>query len=263
MIGYKFRLKSGGLVDTGVNGFWSPTLTAKDPEIPYLPLEDAAGGGYTLNGDAGAYTIAGTAATLIHNRVLNGDAGAYVLTGTPATLLHNRVLNADPGAYALAGTDATFVYTPSGTVYTLNAEPGAYSISGAGASFVYSGAQQSYSGEVKVYVKRGKKYYFFDTQAEADEWVEAETEANEAIEQAQKTSRRARKRLREKVYKALPEADVVDTTNLLQLAQSFNVTFDMQSLIMSHNISQLIEIRDRLIQLQDEDDIEMLVLSLP
>jgi hypothetical protein len=42
MIFYKFRLKSGRLVDTGLNAFWSPTLTAKDPEIPYLPLESPA-----------------------------------------------------------------------------------------------------------------------------------------------------------------------------------------------------------------------------
>jgi hypothetical protein len=62
MIFYKFRLKSGGLVDTGVNGFWSPTLSVKDPEIPYLPLEDAAGGAITGTGATSqAQTASGTA----------------------------------------------------------------------------------------------------------------------------------------------------------------------------------------------------------
>lgn len=126
-----------------------------------------------------------------------------------------------------------------------------------------SAVQPQYSGEFKVYIKRGKKYHIFNTQSEADAWEKAEEEANEAIEQAQKTSRRARKRFKERVYQALPESDVIDTGDLLKLANSFSVTIDMQSLIMSHNISQLMDIRDRLIQLQDEDDIEMLLLSLP
>jgi hypothetical protein len=118
-----------------------------------------AGGAYTLNAESGTYAISGTAATLLHNRVLNGDAGAYALTGTPATLLHNRVLNADPGAYALAGTDATFVYTPSGTVYTLNGDPGSYSIAGADASFVYtSGYTDTHDGYwTKQWLERHKK----------------------------------------------------------------------------------------------------------
>jgi hypothetical protein len=146
-----------------------------------------AGGSYTLNGDAGAYTIAGTAATLLHNRVLNGDAGAYALTGTAATLLHNRALNADPGAYVLAGTDATFVYTPSGTVYTLNGDPGSYSIAGTDASFVYTPANnQVWGGHWQPYWldKREWKKKIPQKAVQAIERIAQSEKRGEAAEQA-------------------------------------------------------------------------------
>lgn len=34
-----FTWKSGGLVNSSLTAFWSPTRTAKDPSIPTLPLE--------------------------------------------------------------------------------------------------------------------------------------------------------------------------------------------------------------------------------
>ena len=36
---------SGRQVETQESGFWTPSRTEVDPEIPYLPLEDPAGGG--------------------------------------------------------------------------------------------------------------------------------------------------------------------------------------------------------------------------
>ena len=43
----RFRWRSGGGIWPQERGYWSPTLTVKDPQIPHLPLETAAGqGGY-------------------------------------------------------------------------------------------------------------------------------------------------------------------------------------------------------------------------
>lgn len=40
---------SGGIVRNSLVGFWSPTLTVKDPQIPNLPLESPGGGVWEIN----------------------------------------------------------------------------------------------------------------------------------------------------------------------------------------------------------------------
>jgi hypothetical protein len=138
-------------------------------------INTAAGGGavnYTLACDAGAYSIAGQAATLTLARKLALDAGAYAYSGVAATLNVERklplaagaytyagvdaVLNVerklalDAGAYAIAGVDATLDYVPGTANYTLACDAGAYVISGGDAELVYSGAvpetTQQFSG---------------------------------------------------------------------------------------------------------------------
>jgi hypothetical protein len=101
MIFYKFRLKSGGLVDTGVNGFWSPTLTAKDPEIPYLPLEDAAAGGSFIS--AWARNTNSTVGNMKKN-VAGQKVGAQLVSATDGSAFAGAVtvyVTGDAGTQAI------------------------------------------------------------------------------------------------------------------------------------------------------------------
>jgi hypothetical protein len=110
----------------------------------------------------------------------------------------------------------------------------------------------------RVYVRRGKKVLLFNTPQEADQYLEAEQVANEAIEKAQKTSRRARKRFKEKVY---PTADSIDLIEIQQLAMIFDVNYDLPSMFSAGDYTELFRIAEVLKQLQDEEDVELLLLA--
>jgi hypothetical protein len=110
----------------------------------------------------------------------------------------------------------------------------------------------------RVYVRRGKKVLLFNTPQEADQYLEAEQVANQAIEKAQKTSRRARKRFKEKIY---PAADSIDLIEIQQLAMIFDVTYDLPSMFGDGDYTELFRIAEVLKQLQDEEDVELLLLA--
>ena len=97
-------------------------LLKKKPRILYFP---SAGGGATITGDSGSYTLTGTAATLKAGRKLAADSGTYNLTGTAAALKVGRKLTADSGTYTLTGTAVAFKRG-----YALGAESGTYTVSG-------------------------------------------------------------------------------------------------------------------------------------
>lgn len=73
-----------------------------------LALTGGSGTSHTLTCDAGAYVLAGQAATFSVSRQLALDAGSYGLTGQDAGFQVARLLALDAGAYVLAGQDATF-----------------------------------------------------------------------------------------------------------------------------------------------------------
>lgn len=88
-------------------------------------IPSAGGGGATITGDSGSYTLTGTAATLKAGRKLAADSGTYNLTGTAAALKVGRKLTADSGTYTLTGTAVAFKRG-----YALGAESGTYTVSG-------------------------------------------------------------------------------------------------------------------------------------
>ncbi len=110
----------------------------------------------------------------------------------------------------------------------------------------------------KVYVRRGKKILLFNTPQEADQYLVAEQAANEAIERAQKTSRRARKRLKEKIY---PAADSIDLVEIEKLAVNFDAPFDVSKLFKEQDYEELVRIAEVLRQMQDEEEIELLLIA--
>ena len=129
-------------------------------------------------------------------------------------------------------------------------------ISGAGGSQTPSIPTNEVS---KVYVRRGKKVYLFNTPEEADQFLLAEQAANEAIQKAQKTSRRSRKRLREKIY---PAAESIDLAEVEALSVRFNQSYDLPALFQEAQFDQLVLIAERLRQMQDEEDVELLLMAI-
>lgn len=109
----------------------------------------------------------------------------------------------------------------------------------------------------KWYVRRGKKLHIFNTAQEADTFIEAEQEAETLA--AQKTSRRARKRLREKLYTA--PAQTIDIGGLSTLFDRYKLE-DPQALIAKQDFDALMRIYAQALELQDEEDLEMLLLAL-
>jgi MarR-like DNA-binding transcriptional regulator SgrR of sgrS sRNA len=110
----------------------------------------------------------------------------------------------------------------------------------------------------RVYVRRGKKVLLFNTPQEADRYLAAEQAANEVIEKAQKTSRRARKRLKEKVY---PAADSIDLIEIEQLSVRFEVAYDLPKMFTDQDYSELVRVAELLRQMQDEEEIELLLIA--
>lgn len=110
----------------------------------------------------------------------------------------------------------------------------------------------------RVYVRRGKKVLFFNTPEEADAYLIAEQQANEAIQKAQKTSKRAKKRLKDKIY---PAAASIDLIELERLTVRFDLPYDLPKMYEAQQWDKLAFIAERLRQMQDEEEIELLLLA--
>ena len=154
MCGWNRALSAPELADLSVNP-WQ--IFRKQPRILYFT--SAGGGGATITGDSGSYTLTGTAATLKVGRKLTADSGTYSLTGTDVAfkrgyalsaesgtytvsgtavdLKAGRKLTADSGSYTLTGTDVTLNYSPVGS-YNLTAESGTYTLTGTAATLKVS-----------------------------------------------------------------------------------------------------------------------------
>lgn len=112
----------------------------------------------------------------------------------------------------------------------------------------------------KVYVKRGKQYLIFNNNDEADAYLEAE----DAIEEAKKSSRGAAKRVIKALKVVKPEiAPEPKLEELSDLIAKFNVNYDVNQLQKNNDIEALYHIQSMLYALQqDEEDIELLLLAI-
>jgi hypothetical protein len=134
--------------------------------------------------------------------------------------------------------------------------------------YIEGGGTTTFSQEVEItiprkkwYVKRKKHIHIFDSAEEADSWQEAATKAEEAIEQAQKTSRRARKRLKDKVYAAVKEPESIPLDLLGKLVDRYSIPVDLPKLIEAQNLELIAAIYLLAMHKQDEEEIELLLLA--
>lgn len=120
------------------------------------------------------------------------------------------------------------------------------------------------SGEVvlqrkRVYIKRGKQYLIFNTLAEADSYVAAE----EAIETAKRSSRGAARRKVKALNVPKPEVvPAVEPEKLEAMLSKFNLPFDIATTLINKDFATLHYIQEQIAILQDDEDIELLLLTL-
>ena len=123
--------------------------------------------------------------------------------------------------------------------------------------------QTTYSAEIVLkpwYVKRKKRIYVFNSAQEADAYLAAEAEAEAAVAKAQKTSRRARKRLRDKLITVEP-INTVDIDWLSELIAHFKIQADLAALLAQQDYERVLQILALAMEMQDEEDIELLLLA--
>lgn len=143
-------------------------------------------------------------------------------------------------------------------------------------SFVEASAGHSQEYSVrKWYIRRGKKIHVFETAQDADEWLDAESKANQAIEKAREASKLDRKK-KQRVYKALDTAtdhEVIRLDVLAEKAKEYQIPAQVDDLARLEDWSEVARIA-LLVQraeqgrqyiqylAQDDEEIEMLLLSM-
>lgn len=113
----------------------------------------------------------------------------------------------------------------------------------------------------KVYIKRNKKIYIFDSVEEADSYIEAESKVEEIVQQSNKTSRLARKRAREKAHKLLSIEPVesVDIPALKTLVSQLQTDFELPQWIARQDWQRVVEIYNQAMEMQDEEDLLLIL----
>ena len=96
---------------------------------------------------------------------------------------------------------------------------------------------------------------------DADAFLEAEQAAQEAVYKAQRTSRRARKRLRERVFTAdAPPQQTVEIDALAGLVDRYSIPVNLPELLAQQDYEEIVRLSLLALEMQEEDDIEMLLL---
>lgn len=136
-------------------------------------------------------------------------------------------------------------------------------------AFIEDGGTTAFTAEVELsvsrrkwYVKRKNRIHIFDDAQSADSYLEAESVAEAAIQEAQKTSRRSRKRLRERVLKsyALP-VETINTDWLTELVNRFSIPVNLPDLVAQQDWERVMQIQALALGMQDEEEIELLLMS--
>lgn len=281
----------GSLAITG----YAPTLaqTANQALVPGVGSLTITGYAPTLTqSTSGSYGV-------VHNYVTRGSvsivswlndglgvdpnaiypgAGSLTITGHAPTLAQtaNQSLVPAAGSLSITGYAPSLVQSVSepviGVVHTYVSRGSQQVVSwlndGISVPVTPDTSTPGYSGEVEMsrghwYVRRGKRIYLFGSAQEADNWLDADRIAQEAVATAQRTSRRARKRLKDKVLKTYeaPKAEVIDGGLIEAMALRYGLEFDLASLIQQRDIDQIIAMQALAWQMQDDEDIELLLLA--
>ena len=119
------------------------------------------------------------------------------------------------------------------------------------------------SGDIyrRYYVRRGKKLHIFPNAQSADAFIAAHEKADAAIARAQKTSKQARKRLRDKIISVAPVEKTVQFDYLAELVNRYAIPVNLPELIQAQSWERVLQIMAQALRARDEEDIELLLLA--
>lgn len=223
----------GNAVAAGITATITTTGTTTVSATPGNAVADGVTAGVTQSiastvGDASA---AGITAAVI--RAISGIPGDAVANGTTATITGTTVISATPGDAVAAGVDAQITSVSS------NDGDGGMS-------------------RKRYYLRRKGKILLFDTVAQADDYLEAEEEAQKAIAAAK--SRGAKKRIAAKILKAVEPVESVEIAPLQELVKAYSVPVNLPQLLSQQDYSQVMDVRAMIQRIQDDEDDELLLL---
>ena len=138
-----------GAVFKAATGGTAYTLAADSGAFTLTGTAASLLAGRKLTADAGSFTLTGTAANTLFGRKLTAEAASFALTGTDAALKAGRLLSAEAGAFTLTGTDATLTYEPAGS-YTLTADPGSFALTGGDVGLIAARALSAEAGSFSL-----------------------------------------------------------------------------------------------------------------
>jgi len=237
----------GSLTITG----YAPTVT-QNVDVP-------------VNPGVGTIAITGYAPTVAQtaNQSVLPATGTIAITGYSPTVSQsaNQAVTPDVGTITITGYAPIVQQAPA----SQNITPGVGTITITGyAPTVEQSSPLRLGGfeyGSKVYIKRNKKIYIFDSVEEADSYLEAEAKAEEIVQQSNKTSRLARKRAREKAFKLLSIEPVesVDIPALKTLVAQLQTDFELPKLIAQQDWQRVVEIYNQAMEMQDEEDLLLIL----
>jgi hypothetical protein len=237
----------GSLTITG----YAPTVT-QNVDVP-------------VNPGVGTIAITGYAPTVAQsaNQSITPDAGNITITGYAPSVDQsaNQDVTPDAGLISITGYAPT-VEQAAGSP-SLTPGVGTITITGYAPTVEQSSPLRLGGFEYgsKVYIKRNKKIYIFDSVEEADSYLEAEAKVEEIVQQSNKTSRLARKRAREKAHKLLSIEPVesVDIPALKTLVSQLQTGFELPKLIAKQDWQRVVEIYNQAMEMQDEEDLLLIL----
>lgn len=112
----------------------------------------------------------------------------------------------------------------------------------------------------KWYVKRRKQIHVFDSAEDADAFIQADDAAEKAIQEAQKTSRRARKRARARVIEAkgIAPSQTVSIDLVAHLVSLYQLDFNIPELIAQQDYEMFLHVARMAQEIEEE---ELLLLA--
>ena len=218
-----------------------------------------------INPGVGTIAITGYAPTVAQtaNQSITPDAGNITITGYAPSVDQsaNQDVTPDAGLISITGYAPT-VEQAAGSP-SLTPGVGTITITGYAPTVEQSSPLRLGGFEYgsKVYIKRNKKIYIFDSVEEADSYIEAESKVEEIVQQSNKTSRLARKRAREKAHKLLSIEPVesVDIPALKTLVSQLQTGFELPQLIAKQDWQRVVEIYQQAMEMQDEEDLLLIL----
>lgn len=101
------------------------SASAREKTLAAVALTPVTSVAYTLDCDAGTFTLTGQAATLSWGAKIDADRGQFILAGNDATLTNGYGIVAEMGAFTLTGRDAALT-----SVLSMTADVGVFALTG-------------------------------------------------------------------------------------------------------------------------------------